>query len=869
MLIKGSDQHTIIRMILMKHRIKVVFTLLALAIYTVLIFFIGGVAHKDGIFGKVIKPIIEENIRIPFNYIRSLQANPEHIIIDIKHKDFQKLAYKREVALSKGVLLSKPEDIVSAKIRWRGKNIKVSIRLKGDLADHWEDKTKWSFRIKTKGNETIMGMKKFSLQHPRTRGFLNDWYLHEFLKKLGGFAVLRYEFVKLTLNGKNLGIYLLEEHFDEMLLSNNKFINAPIIRIHDHLLWYNVDPIIGFTKSHLNEHYTLSPIDAFNTGTVNRSKTLQRNFNQAKNLLESFRRGKLLTHQVFETDKLSKLFALLDLFGYTHSTAYSNIRFYYNPITSLLEPIGYDNTFMFEAVSIRVQNVKMKVLPSQRSQHIDYDVYEKWYNTFFSDIVFSRKYIKALKEISKKDFLDDFFTKTEKAYQEQLDILYKTFPGYRFNKKHIFYKNQEYIRNILNPEQGIYAYYNKFDSNKNSLILELGNIQSLPVEILHASYNDSILNSHNKGNILMPKVQFEFVDYTKVEFKIPDGILWNDEFKKRLFVQYRILGTNDIKEVKVFPWSCLDDNFTENDFIRQKPNYREFSFISVDEINNKIFIKPGDWVINKSIIFPNGFTVICGADTKLSLSNSAKILSYSPLQFIGAPENPIVIQSGDLTGQGLVVLTAEGKSIFENVIFKDLFAPSQADWNLPGALTLYESPLVMYRCQFEGIHAEDALCIIRSDFTIDKTSFSRTHKNALKIIYGKGKISNSFFNNCGNYGLFIKGSSVNVSHISIENFLGKAIHTEEQSITNIADTIIKNGKIGIEVTDMSETTVNNLSIDNCKVGLAVFQNRLEFGPAKVHVTNLEMKNITTPYLLETASILSIDGRYIEPNNKEL
>ena len=384
MQIKNPPNQILALKILQQKKLKLLFCIIALFLYSIGIFLIGGVAYKDGFFGKVIKPVILENINIPINYIKSFRASPEQIVLDIKHKDFQKLAYKRELALAEGVLHSSAKDYVPAKIRWRGKTVKVKTRLKGDLADHWSDKTKWSFRIKTRKNETVLGMKKFSLQHPFTRGFLNDWYLHQLLKHIKGFNILRYEFVNLTVNGKNLGIYLLEEHFGEMLLKNNKYINAPIIRIYDHLLWYNVDPIIGFTRPHINEHYTISPIDAFKTNTVNSSKTLLMNFNQAKNLLESFRQGRLLTHQVFEIKKLAKLFAVIDLFGYHHSTAYSNIRFYYNPVTSLLEPIGYDNTFIKKAQSIQGQACKLKILSSDRPQYIDPDVYQKWYKTFLA-----------------------------------------------------------------------------------------------------------------------------------------------------------------------------------------------------------------------------------------------------------------------------------------------------------------------------------------------------------------------------------------------------------------------------------------------------------------------------------------------------
>ena len=66
----------------------------------------------------------------------------------------------------------------------------------------------------------------------------------------------------------------------------------------------------------------------------------------AENLVESFRQGNLPTSKVFDVDKMAKLYALLDLAGESHTLGFDNMRFYLNPVTSLLEPIAYDNQLM-------------------------------------------------------------------------------------------------------------------------------------------------------------------------------------------------------------------------------------------------------------------------------------------------------------------------------------------------------------------------------------------------------------------------------------------------------------------------------------------------------------------------------------------
>ena len=96
------------------------------------------------------------------------------LIIDIKHGDYQKLAYNREVALQRGQLLADVRDEVPATLRYGDKLVKARVRLKGDLPGHWESKNKWSFRIKIRDDETLFNMTRFSIQDPRTRDFLNE-----------------------------------------------------------------------------------------------------------------------------------------------------------------------------------------------------------------------------------------------------------------------------------------------------------------------------------------------------------------------------------------------------------------------------------------------------------------------------------------------------------------------------------------------------------------------------------------------------------------------------------------------------------------------------------------------------------------------
>ena len=103
-------------------------------------------------------------------FLGAKDVNIPELSIDIKFKHLQKLSEKRADAMKTGILLKGPDDFVPAMVRYGSRVVKVKVRLKGDMTDHLRGK-KWSLRIETKGDDHILGFRRFSIQHPRTRGF--------------------------------------------------------------------------------------------------------------------------------------------------------------------------------------------------------------------------------------------------------------------------------------------------------------------------------------------------------------------------------------------------------------------------------------------------------------------------------------------------------------------------------------------------------------------------------------------------------------------------------------------------------------------------------------------------------------------------
>ena len=837
---------------------KVVF-FLGMIIYTGFLIAGGLAILKLGYF-NTIQSVSQEIYLKSYRYINRFTVNPERIYIHIKHQHFQKLAYKREVALTKGTLVPNSDDYVPGKIRYGGRLMDAKLRLKGALPDHWRT-DKWSLRIKLKGENTLFGMKNFSIQSPRTKNYLNQWFILEALRREGIISV-RYKFVDVTVNGKPMGIYAIEEHFDKRLIEHHGYREGPILRFNGNLKRYKFQLAkSGFSNVQKNkfeyDSFTLSYVDGYTNQSLSDPLYIK-----AISLLEAFRLGKRQTSEVFDAPKLAVFVAFKELFG-SSEIDFNDLRFYYNPITSRLEPIGFDFHFRSQEIdrlfayggSVKKKNKMWVEEPNSLGRLL------------FKDERFFELYIKTLERIAEPAYLDTLFSDLENDLRENLRILKSEFPEVRFSGEN-FYRNQTFIRKALNPVKAIFAYPGQ--TTGSYIELELGNIQSLPLKIVNVIYKDSIRFLPVEETLLMPKVQFELVDYRKVRFALPRGnFSWSDTMTAGLKIQYQVPGQNDLKSETIYPWPRINEEFTNNDLLRKPPNFRQFDCLAIDDSAKAIFIKPGSWTITEDLVIPRGYTVLGGENTQLNLLNSAKILSYAPLEFIGSEENPLLIYSADSSGQGIAVLEAEAPSLLKHVIFSNLSNPRHSGWELTGAVTFYKSPVEIIHCQFVRNHSEDALNTFRSKFEIRNSRFSHTKADAFDADFCTGWMTYTTFENCGNDAIDASGSEVKISNLSIRGAGDKGISAGERSSIIAKQITIEKAEIAVASKDLSDVHLQDVQIYNSHIGVAAFQKKAEFGPAAITARNLTLNRVTLPHMIEFGSRFTLDKKPVAPEKKNV
>lgn len=276
---------------------------------------------------------------------------PDHEIVDFEIKkmeieigedEYSKIKAKRAQALELGILLTVDADYVPAVITADGKKDDIEIRLKGDWTDHLVG-GKWSFRIKM-DDESVWGMKKFSIHRPETRDGVSEYLVQTFYRDHGGIA-LRYDFIDVLINGEYMGVYGIEEFFDKRLVENAFFREGPIIKVNEDYLWERRAYYYGRIEDWdfgLDPDARYMDFDVFGINQTLESEMLTGYTAYAITELNKLMAGQVAVEDIFEIEQFAKYFAILDIFNSCHGNIWHNMRYYFNPVTAKMEPITFD-----------------------------------------------------------------------------------------------------------------------------------------------------------------------------------------------------------------------------------------------------------------------------------------------------------------------------------------------------------------------------------------------------------------------------------------------------------------------------------------------------------------------------------------------
>ncbi len=796
--------------------------------------------------------------------------NEKPVNLYIDSDGIEKLQQKRSAAFEKTMLVSSDDDYTSL-IFFDGNDfLNAKCRLKGDWLDHIQG-DKWSFRVKLKKDFAWKHMRTFSVQNPLTRNFLSEWLAHKIFDQ-EDVLTTRYGFVPLRLNDKSLGIYAWEEHFEKQLVESRNRREGPIVRFDESIFWQRMLENQTGEKGVDIDYFNAAPMIPFKQSQLvgDSLKILQ--LEEGQKLMVQYKNQTQPVSKIFDVDKLAKYYALIDVTQAYHGFTWHNQRFYYNPVTCLLEPIafdGYIETGIYERFDRRVSGM----MPPSKLPEYAKDELMLFHP--YADSSFTKKYIANLRKYSSPQFVEQVISSYKKEADSISAEIHKEFPYYVFDFE--YFKDQakwiranldEIEKNAFDLEREVKKVnYEKFRREFTAVV----NPNLIPL-MVHAYYNRNkkqveVLNFHN-GNV---KVVGTFAKNRLPENFDPAPVLkpFDGIQPDRLSVsvagipEKMMFSVNDESyETEVYPWP-FSDGLTSRQLVENKGT------TNLPLVDGKVVFE-GNYKFTGDMVIPAGYEVVFKPGTQIDLVNNAGFFSFSPVNMNGTLQNPVKVFSSDRSAQGFNVIQPEGKSFLQFAEFKSLSNLRKGGWQTPAAVTFYEADVEMENCTFaSNFNCDDALNTVRSDVMVTNCRFENTFADAFDSDFCTGEVKNCVFKNAGNDAIDFSGSHIKISDCKMLEISDKAISGGEHSFLTVSNCVIDKANIGIASKDLSELVLDKIEMYQTVYGLVAFRKKPEYGPAKITINNLKMKNNIVFHKIEEGSALTLNGKEIYGREKKL
>jgi len=828
---------------------------------------------------RLIAPIVTEAQTVSYGLKRENFSKDELPIIRVYMSDgaIAKLQDKRRSVFDKQqpIHISNKEDWVKGEaiveFENRKEKSKTRMRLKGDWPDHLAFPRKLSLRIKTRSGGYLFGMKALSVQHPSTRSFgmgpmvLAHMDRHDILSP-------RQRFVDMYVNDIPVGVMSMEEHFGKEMIEAHDRRDGPLLAISEDPMWaqwdvnYNRSPIeqarginfFGYRDGTIKD-YNESKFDYGSIATQNRLR--------GETLLRDFLEGREPARNVFDFDRLAKFFVLTNIWNGCHGLIWHNRRFYFNPISGLLEPVSFDNN----------------AIPYRYKMCIDVDIQASFQDPLFVDAV--RSALDEVKMELESEEFEEFMAAKQSKIQKAFSLEhFSTLAG------------KVSPSTVVKPATLLVNWNALAKDIEGNLTVDSEITTSKPVGFYGYSKNSYLFADQGPIDLEFLKVQDDIVDpfsaryfYEGEKGTLAFRNLTLDEITlQSVFAHTRSSGTNKLEFEEIvmnpqdrpknaieLPLSISQEKFADiksmtieylhkGKVLTRKVDiqYRKISAgfvqdpiaalsdmspaIKISNPLNRIVFDRGVHNISQSISLPMGVSVVIEAGAEINFTDGALLKINGPLSISGKADQPVLINvrsnltKGNMGAWGgILVSKAKTRSIVQHLKLtgtgKQNLNSRQGYFGMTGCLSFYESDVDIVNADFINAQCEDALNIVKADFKIDKMLIKGARADAFDSDFSTGLITDSDFVASGNDGVDVSGTLLNLDNIRMTKIGDKAISVGEKS-TLLAENIDIDGAVlGIVSKDLSKATANNVRFSNLKgTALMGYIKKAEYGPSAIN-----------------------------------
>lgn len=831
----------------------------------------------DGALSCVLsRDLLRELSALSYDLKRSRYSRRTLPLISIYLSDgaLEKLDGKRREALASAgqILVTEDTDWVAGSVvsdnGAGAQETPVQLRLKGDWVDHFDHPTKLSFRIKVRDSAYIFGMKRFSIQHPKTRKYqLEKLFIDEV--RHWGLLAPRYQFVEVRINDYRIGVMALEEHYSKELLESQSRREGPIITLDEDPMWrqrdlnyrVNQSAIAGLHPegSHLvARDFAVRQFQAPLTGDLAPAAIQGQ---RAQALYRDYIDGRTAAADTFDIEQMARWWVLTNSWNACHAAEPHNRRFYFNPVTARLEPIAFDNYLA-------------PTIYRQRDSTCDHFVS----SYLMSDPRFKAEVLR-FSELLVQRYSDDSWL----AGLRQSQMLYLKILGLDSMSGEAVYaadilENLAHFLEIMpwnpgprvvNDEPNLFAlrypdaelisHLRVFWSlEPGGLRLTLKNLTGHPVEQIKVSHDGRRI-----GELAELPSFSRWPGKHSVSLFLPGSF----DVSVPLDLEYQFRGVSQ-RVQGIHQYRDLEPGFKDaRSFFS-----RSLGKVNVDASTSTVTLDGGQFALDENMELPEGWSLVLKEGTELLFGPGVVLRLNGALLASGARDNPVQIAvSSDLTyrgigaGGGILVTQAAARSTLRHVHWRGggesaILANRQDYHGLTGCLTFYESEVDIIDSVFTDAHCEDAVNAVRTSVLLDNVSIIRPTADGFDCDFCTGEITDSRFEDTGNDGVDVSGSDIRLADLEFRRIGDKAVSAGEQSTVSIEGMVVRGATTGIASKDLSRVKVTAAEMSGITgTGLISYVKKSEFGGASIECNHSNFDTVRKLVAVQQGSSILIDG----------
>lgn len=840
----------------------------------------------------------------------------DELKISIHAADWQVLERARDRALEKGMIIQDERDIVPVRIAMGSEEVTGKVRLKGDWLDHVKS-DQWSLRFEL--DTAFRGMRRFSIQHPMTRGFIMEWLVMKTAQRQGVLAP-RSDYVRVAINGAAKGVYYLEEHFSKELLEAQGRREGPIVRFDESAMWDTwfqhgfhktgwLSPELWSAAS-----FFVAEAGAFGEGTLQKSSALeqrlQRALAQARDLqrlavstMDGYpsRSTQALTQlegktvdDVFATDKLGKWLAIYTLFRGFHGLAWHQYRFYHDPVLDRLEPI------VFDTGANLIEHVDELALSSPDAR------------LFASSDAVMAAAFEELGRMTAPGWGEALVAELRPRLQQILAGMKKAgivVPGFDFAQVLDVAVPQQIaaLRRIVQPVSILGSTVNhvglRLPSGEDVRTVEVDAwaTTSIPTQLTGFRFSngrmvpaavalvgiagqpnsEASVSKWRDGSVLLPR------DGRHVRFRFPSdhrlvGLSEVQAIKRAIRGGAVTQESGDIDVSLAFRTLAEAEDRIKSAVVRRLPDpelqyvgrpapptlaaaLAAHPFLSYDFRANQLGIDGGRHEVVGDLVVPAGMALRIAAGVELVFDEGAVLLGEA-LRVAGTKEQPVRFAAKDAEKGfgGVLILGAGQTSELHFFTIDNARAVARGGWQSSGAVTFYRAPVSFYDCTFRNADCEDVVNVFGAKVRFERCVLDGGPHDLFDGDFVTGDVVDCRFVRSGEDAIDVSGSQLNVTRCQFDEIGDKALSIGEDSQVTANECHIVTAAIAAAAKDRSQLSVNGLTVDAVEHFIfTAYIKKPEFGASQLIAKGLQWNGAgAARHLAQTGCEVTVDQQKV-------